>query len=223
MVDSKTLWMHSRKMQTQNSIWVGSLIASALFAAPTASSDWPSAPDQFEVVTTSQNCPFAGQLFPPASKPDSSAALSAAHESIKNQLDAAFKPGAMLPLNITLDGSFFSIAVFSAADGFDGTLFDYHHAPNDTSGSQLDNDSVYRIGSISKLLTAYTLLVERGDVDWNQPITNFIPGLYDSVSDDDEELGRIRWDDITIGALASHLSGLPRDCTCYPGTEKRVN
>ncbi|KKY26039.1 putative beta-lactamase-related protein [Diplodia seriata] len=185
-----------------------------------ASSAWPPSPDQFKAGSTSHNCPLGGQLFlPPSTNLGSSAALTAAHASLKSQLDAALKPGAILPLNITINDTFFSIGVFSAAGDDAPTLFDYHYTvpgqENATAGAEVDGNTVYRIGSVSKLLTTYTLLVERGDVDWNQPITNFIPELSDSGDDDEEELGRIRWEDITVGALASQLAGIPRDYA-YP-------
>lgn len=194
------------------------LLALASYAT-LASAAWPPAPDAFIAGATTQNCPFSGQIFPSPSSPGSSSAINAAHSSLKSQLDAALQPGARNPLGIQLNGDFLSIGVFSTADGngsSDGTLFDYHYAvpgqANATAGAKTDRNTIFRIGSISKLLTVYTLLVERGDLDWNQPITKFIPGLTDSDNDDDEDFSRIRWDDITIGALASHLSGIARDC-----------
>ena len=36
---------------------------------------------------------------------------------------------------------------------------------------------MYRIASISKLLTVYTLLLEIGDKYWDRAITDFIPEL----------------------------------------------
>ncbi|KAK7729492.1 hypothetical protein SLS57_001978 [Botryosphaeria dothidea] len=193
------------------------LLALASYAT-LASAAWPPAPDAFIAGATTQNCPFSGQIFPSPSSPGSSSAINAAHSSLKSQLDAALQPGARNPLGIQLNGDFLSIGVFSTADGngsSDGTLFDYHYAvpgqANATAGAKTDRNTIFRIGSISKLLTVYTLLVERGDLDWNQPITKFIPGLTDSDNDDDEDFSRIRWDDITIGALASHLSGIARD------------
>ena len=41
----------------------------------------------------------------------------------------------------------------------------------------MDGDTVYRIASISKLLTVYTLLLEIGDKYWGRAITDFIPEL----------------------------------------------
>lgn len=126
-----------------------------------------------------KTAPFRGQLFPPASKPSPSAAIRAAHTSLKNQLDAAVKPGAALSLNITVNGNWFSAGVFSTADvkgSNDGTLFGFHYRPPGQEhamlGAKVDRDSVYRIGSTSNLLTIYALLAERGDVDWKLPITD---------------------------------------------------
>ncbi|GME48840.1 putative beta-lactamase-related protein [Neofusicoccum parvum] len=202
-------------MRSPNSMkLLGLAVYGSVAFSPVVASAWPPPPDQFIAGTTTQNCPLGGQLFPPASDPGSSAAIKSAKQSLKNQLDAALKPGAVLPLNITLNETFLSVGVFSASS--EGTLFDYHYSvpgqENATAGGEVNSETIYRVGSISKLLSVYTFLAERGDVEWNQPITKFIPELSDSASDDDEEqFEKFHWEDITIGALASHLGGIPRD------------
>ncbi|KAI1821986.1 putative penicillin-binding protein [Xylaria intraflava] len=76
-----------------------------------------------------------------------------------------------------------SITVTSTEDHEDTPFFDFHY-----SSPQVTRNSVYRIGSVSKLFAVYALLVEHG-----RPIED----AY--------------WDRITIGALASQLSGFGRD------------
>lgn len=75
------------------------------------------------------------------------------------------------------------------------------------------DDTVYRVGSISKLLLLYTFLVEAGHDYWHRPITDFIPELVEaaeSCSAEADPLTCPDWDEITLGALASHLAGLGR-------------
>jgi CubicO group peptidase (beta-lactamase class C family) len=75
------------------------------------------------------------------------------------------------------------------------------------------DETVYRLGSVSKLLFLYTFLVEVGHAHWHRPITNFIPELAEAAQSCSAELDPLTcpdWHEITLGALASHLSGLGR-------------
>jgi len=98
-------------------------------------------------------------------------------------------------------------------------LYTYHYdATNLSSPAQgvahVQSDTVYRIGSLSKLLTVYTFLATAGDKYWTQPITNFIPELeaYDAVhASQQDPIDYFRWSDITVGILASQISGLQKD------------
>lgn len=124
-------------------------------------------------------------------------------------------------LDLDPENTSFSIDIYPAADR--RPLFSYHHsAPileNHGYGVKVVNDTtVYRIGSISKLLTAYVYLLEVGDVSFNQPITRYVPELAkfsatlrDSNTESASALQYVDWDAITIGALASHMAGIPRD------------
>ncbi|KAF2137390.1 uncharacterized protein K452DRAFT_208381, partial [Aplosporella prunicola CBS 121167] len=156
-------------------------------------------------------CPYQGPLFPPPRNPLSTSAIQGAQESFAAQLEDALNGADELGSSLLLNETFFSISVFSSTS----SLFTYHHvaAPSEVAdegltSKTLDGDSIYRIGSVSKLLTLYTLLVAQGDVDWNQPITKFVPELSDGETDD--ELRSIQWEDVTIGALATHLAGISR-------------
>lgn len=71
-------------------------------------------------------------------------------------------------------------------------------------------DTVYRIGSNSKLLTAYTILVEVGHAHWHRPVVDFVPELAAAAvtcNATTQPLLCPDWNSITLGALASHLSG----------------
>ncbi|KAL7267962.1 hypothetical protein RUND412_009431, partial [Rhizina undulata] len=61
------------------------------------------------------------------------------------------------------------------------------------------------IGSITKVFTILGALLQSG-VCLDDPITKYVPELTEGSNS-----GRIRWGEITLRALGSHLSGIPRD------------
>lgn len=124
----------------------------------------------------------------------------------------------------------FSIDLFSARDH--ESLFQYHFtAPvlNASSTKKVDENTIYRIGSISKLVTVLALLLQEGKVHFHDPVTKYVPELaryaeQGNRDDDESETGdyatTTKWSQITVGSLASHLSGIGRNCTsncraCY--------
>jgi CubicO group peptidase (beta-lactamase class C family) len=81
------------------------------------------------------------------------------------------------------------------------------------------DETVYRVGSISKLLFLYTFLVEVGHAHWHQPITDFVPELAEAAESCSAKLDPLTcpdWNEITLGALASHLAGLGRGRPVMP-------
>jgi len=76
------------------------------------------------------------------------------------------------------------VGVFDASSP--SALFSYQYtAPtlrNGTQGVQaVTEDSVYRIGSLSKLITAYTFLLAAGPKYWEYPVTKFLPELREAA------------------------------------------
>lgn len=111
----------------------------------------------------------------------------------------------------------FSIAVWSAASN--NSLFEYHFEGPELNreGQPLNNDTVYRVGSISKLFTVYAYLATAGETHLDEPITNFLPELAQIDNDraqdlESNDVDSVRWSDVTLRSLAAQLSGLPRDC-----------
>ncbi len=76
--------------------------------------------------------------------------------------------------------------------------------PNQNSHQPLNGDSVFEIGSVTKVFTAILLaeMVERGEVSLNDPISKYLPKSVKTPT----RAGK----DITLLDLASHTSGLPR-------------
>lgn len=69
---------------------------------------------------------------------------------------------------------------------------------------QLDGNTLFEIGSITKVFTALLLadMVQHGEVNFTDPIVKFLPSSVKVPTKDDQE--------ITLLHLATHTSGLPR-------------
>src|SRR5215510_10064599 len=75
--------------------------------------------------------------------------------------------------------------------------------PSQTSNQTLNGDSVFEIGSVTKVFTAILLadMVERGEVSLNDPISKYLPKSVKTPTRDGKE--------ITLLHLTTHTSGLP--------------
>jgi len=70
----------------------------------------------------------------------------------------------------------FSLSVFNAFD--DKPLYEFHFEAPGLNGSytkgKLSEDTIYRSGSLGKLMTVYTFLVDIGDDIFTDPVTKYI-------------------------------------------------
>ena len=92
----------------------------------------------------------------------------------------------------------------------------YHHTPpfiaNSTIGTQkIGPDSIYRIASVSKALTAYMLLIRDGEKHLNTAVADIIPGLK-QLSYNSSTGVLIDWTQVTVADLMSQMSPLGYDC-----------
>ncbi|KAH8772939.1 beta-lactamase/transpeptidase-like protein [Hyaloscypha finlandica] len=144
------------------------------------------------------NCPLEGPIFPQPQNLSTSATIKA---TIKD-LTAVF--AARDADNAT--GGYtnsYPVQAFSTSDTGSTPLFQHHHtAPNLASFNltvitKVDADTVYRVGSLTKIFTVLELaaLVNNRSVN---------------------AIKKVAWEDITIGDLASHLAGIASD-TFAPG------
>jgi CubicO group peptidase (beta-lactamase class C family) len=78
----------------------------------------------------------------------------------------------------------------------------------------VNSSTIYRIGSITKVFTFYVSLLETGFQNFKDPTTKYVPEMtiLDVLGN---PLNTTDWNEVTIGALASHLVGLSCDA---PGT-----
>jgi hypothetical protein len=164
------------------------------------------------------NCPILGPVLTPHPRPYSSSSVMQA-----TQLFPKLLQDTLAQSSYSAKTSF-SLNIFS---GFDNTsIFSHHFAAPDlnktlTSGS-LNENTTYRVGSVTKLTVAYTLLVHSGFKIFSEPITSFIPELAEADRGFKNTVDQVKWSDITIEALLSHMSGITRDCTALSPEAYRV-
>lgn len=163
------------------------------------------------LLVHAQICPPFTPNLPISAPLAGSQAIADAIQNISAIIDAVLKFG------ITSDNdTSFSVDVYSLHD--EGSLYTHHFSASNLRNASegvtsIDSNTIYRIGSISKVFTVYTYLANVGDVSWNEPITKYVPELAEAASstEDDSDIDVVRWDDVTLGSLASHLSGVSRD------------
>lgn len=103
-----------------------------------------------------------------------------------------------------IDGMHRSVGIVVGVIGPDGRHVIAYGAPDKTGGRPLDGDTVFEIGSVSKVFTNLLLadMVRRGEVALDDPIAKYLPATVKVP----QRNGR----QITLVDLATHTSGLPR-------------
>jgi hypothetical protein len=110
----------------------------------------------------------------------SNSIIEEARQNVTNQIEQAIAAGDSKYGPITDDTSF-SATVFSLKTG--EAIFGYHYeAPKlgkeSYTKGKLSDSTIYRTGSIGKLLTMYTWLVDLGDWMYYDPITKFVVCIH---------------------------------------------
>lgn len=154
--------------------------------------------------------PLLGLVFPPPTLSENGS-FSRALASLKNSLTSAI-------IDAGFNDTSISVALFDTGS----TLFNFQYTtPSvklDALGTdEVDLNTIYRIGSASKLITAYLFIIEVGDRYWDESVTKFVPELQaatEKCSAQADEKDCVDWTGVTLGALSSHMAGVPRDCQC---------
>mgnify|MGYP004716948667 CR=1 FL=1 len=149
-------------------------------------------------------CRPEGPVLPKPTALANSATFKAAAANLTETLNAAVSGS--IEAGWPVSNVSFSLAVVSADQDEPGVpIWEYHRlATANTKGTKnLNRDSQYLIGSISKVFTDYVLL--KSGVDLDAPVTEFLPSLDDTKS-------TIQWRDVNLRMLASYLGGTPANC-----------
>jgi len=158
------------------------------------------------LAQTAPDCPLWGPVYPAPVNVLKTIAVPNAVSALKESLGAALESGALGSANTS-----FHLSVFSSDD----LLVDFSYASPgaDLTLGVLDRNTIFRTGSLSKFLTVYVLLIATGMRYINDPITKWVPEL--AAAESGSEVSVVRWQEITIGALASHMAGLSKDGTSF--------
>lgn len=152
----------------------------------------------FAALTTVQSqCFDPTPAFPTPRWGEGGKSLASTIRSIEKKIEAIVS-------NEKYDASSFSVELTSASD----TIWSMHHTARHRNESRpgtanVNEDSVYRISAVTKVFTVLALLQqhENGSLSLEDPISRHIPELR----------GDLAWESITLRALSSHLSGVPRE------------
>jgi len=145
------------------------------------------------------DCPILGPNFASDFNISQSNFTAKAIDEFPTIVEQLFESGQLLS-NVTA----FYIDVFSTQTK--ASIYNYAYSaellkPALTAGL-LDDSTIMRIGSVSKLFTVYTLLNAAGIDIFQDHVTDYLPELKGNT-----EPGKIKWDEITVGALASQQGG----------------
>jgi CubicO group peptidase (beta-lactamase class C family) len=171
-------------------------------------------------------CPLLGPAYPPFTLSQNSTILSTALENLTAQFDQLMATGHDSHGSVTPNTTSFSIALFSTNPGTAASnpfFYEYHYTAlsleNSTTGvTSVDADSIYRIGSLTEIFTIWSVLIEAGDHIWNDPVTKYVPELEEpaaKLNSGNEVNAVVDWRSVTVGQLASHMSGISRDCEFF--------
>lgn len=76
----------------------------------------------------------------------------------------------------------------------------------------MDENSVYRIGTLSQMFTVYAFMIAAGKEHWSESVTKWVPELANASQTLNDQSKYVDWNTVTLGDLAGHLSGIARDC-----------
>ncbi|KAI1609311.1 putative penicillin-binding protein [Exophiala viscosa] len=177
----------------------------------------------FASMCRADSCPkidlaVLGPVYQPASNSSYQAFIDASAQAAA-ALEEAIATGNTTYGAFDNRATSFSASVFSLTS--DVPLFEFHFEAPQLNGSytqgQLSANTIYRTGSLGKLLTIYTWLVDIGDSIYLDPITKYVPELAAAGESFKNPLLSTNWNEVTVGALASQISGIGRDFGVHLG------
>ncbi|PMD13741.1 beta-lactamase/transpeptidase-like protein [Hyaloscypha hepaticicola] len=165
---------------------------------------------------------FLGPSYPaPVDLSNSKSLVAAAWKNVTSTLQAYIKSdeqSSTSGLVVEIKNVTFSLGVFSLNDpGATDLQFHYTspeiaNAPNGTR--KVNENSIYRIASLTKVFTVPVGLLNLKPNDWERPLTDIFPTLVDFAEKnpgEDNPIYLTQWDKVTPSALAAQIAGVTRD------------
>lgn len=161
-----------------------------------------------EVLAAPSPCPLVGPAFPRPTPSSSNKRLKEAQRKLTSLIEPIFK---------AQNGSTNSVAVQLFDTTNTAPLLQWQFTADNVDPNQgvrtVDQNTVFRVGSVSKIWTVYLFLTQAGIDPFAEPVAKYVPELQVPVSGD--AIDSVQWASVTLGELASHLAGISRDCQ-YP-------
>jgi hypothetical protein len=172
------------------------------------------------------SCPLLGPDFPAPRKLSSSKTIQSAISNLTQILDQTIATGSSTYGPFDTNSTSFSLEIFSIHES--APIYSRHNNAGNlvssASGTKnIGGDTTYRVGSLTKLITVYTYLINAGDITFNDPITKYIPELQaeaDALKATENPLDYVAWEDVTIGDLASQMADIGRDYSGFGELEE---
>ena len=169
-------------------------------------------------ATQLTDCGLLGPVYPLPTKLTDTHAIRDAQSTFSRLMGDALRNGTTAWGPVDAVNTTISIGVFSTQS--DKLLAKYQYTGSSPeikqrlTGSELDTNTLYRLGSVTKMLTVYTILAKLGSRYWSEPVTRFIPELGGLTVRN--SVYNFNWSEVTLGSLAGQISGIPRDCELLP-------
>ncbi|KAG0160188.1 hypothetical protein PDIDSM_7715 [Penicillium digitatum] len=154
-------------------------------------------------------CPLLGPVFPAPTALSEHPIFLGKAEELTSKLNEAIENGSLSSVS-------FAVQIFRSEE--DESAFGFYHTDDPVrAGSvgvqEVDEDTMFRIGSISKLWTMFLFMTFEGTRYFHEPVSKYVPELRKTYSpaQRNDKINYLQWSDVTIGELASHQAGLARD------------
>lgn len=110
----------------------------------------------------------------------------------------------------------FSLGAFSLRDPAASEDLQFHYTAPEiaTAGNgtrSVDADSIYRVASVTKVLTALAGLVKLTSADWDRSLADIFPVLVSYEQAHPGGSFAVDWSSVTLRSLAAQIGGVPRD------------
>ncbi|KAJ5903809.1 hypothetical protein N7504_006192 [Penicillium tannophilum] len=161
---------------------------------------------------------FLGPTYPaPVDLSSQQSLVTAAWKNLTTTLDSYLKHNPSGSATAAVSGiknTTFSTNVFSIHD-LAAAKLQYHWTSPEIASSKngtnkVNGDSIYRMASATKLFTTYAGMIALTEEEWNLPLTQINPLFAEAVAKSEDPIWNIVWDKVTPWALASQISGIPR-------------